>query len=375
MNLLAIAVADYVGLVLIIAMLVSSRIRRSAPRDEFKIFSIIAILSAVACVVDFLVFYSDGKAGFLMRLINHAGNTYCFIANPVFAVAWCIYTDLKLYSSRARIKRIYKYAALPGAILVVITVLNLFIPLIYVIDSNNVYHRLPLSYAFYLVEAFYMLYSVIILKRYESRYDKVSFFPIFLMLGPIILGSILQIVFYGVSLIWVSCAVGITSIYMAMQNEFSYQDTLTGQYNRAYLDYVLEKYSKNADSKLGGIMVDVDYFKVINDTFGHHVGDEALIDVARVILFSKPDTSILIRFAGDEFIVLMKDASDEELRKIVENIRNELKVFNENECRQYELSLSIGYTLYDYDKDNIDSFFRKMDNNMYEEKKLKHAER
>ena len=310
-----------------------------------------------------------------MRLINHAGNTYCFIANPVFAVAWCIYTDLKLYSSRARIKRIYKYAALPGAILVVITVLNLFIPLIYVIDSNNVYHRLPLSYAFYLVEAFYMLYSVIILKRYESRYDKVSFFPIFLMLGPIILGSILQIVFYGVSLIWVSCAVGITSIYMAMQNEFSYQDTLTGQYNRAYLDYVLEKYSKNADSKLGGIMVDVDYFKVINDTFGHHVGDEALIDVARVILFSKPDTSILIRFAGDEFIVLMKDASDEELRKIVENIRNELKVFNENECRQYELSLSIGYTLYDYDKDNIDSFFRKMDNNMYEEKKLKHAER
>lgn len=375
MNLLAIAVADYVGLVLIIAMLVSSRIRRSAPRDEFKIFSIIAILSAVACVVDFLVFYSDGKAGFLMRLINHAGNTYCFIANPVFAVAWCIYTDLKLYSSRARIKRIYKYAAIPGAILVVITVLNLFIPLIYVIDSNNVYHRLPLSYAFYLVEAFYMLYSVIILKRYESRYDKVSFFPIFLMLGPIILGSILQIVFYGVSLIWVSCAVGITSIYMAMQNEFSYQDTLTGQYNRAYLDYVLEKYSKNADSKLGGIMVDVDYFKVINDTFGHHVGDEALIDVARVILFSKPDTSILIRFAGDEFIVLMKDASDEELRKIVENIRNELKVFNENECRQYELSLSIGYTLYDYDKDNIDSFFRKMDNNMYEEKKLKHAER
>lgn len=375
MNLLAIAVADYVGLVLIIAMLVSSRIRRSAPRDEFKIFSIIAILSAVACVVDFLVFYSDGKAGFLMRLINHAGNTYCFIANPVFVVAWCIYTDLKLYSSRARIKRIYKYAAIPGAILVVITVLNLFIPLIYVIDSNNVYHRLPLSYAFYLVEAFYMLYSVIILKRYESRYDKVSFFPIFLMLGPIILGSILQIVFYGVSLMWVSFAVGITSIYMAMQNEFSYQDTLTGQYNRAYLDYVLEKYSKNADSKLGGIMVDVDYFKVINDTFGHHVGDEALIDAARVILFSKPDTSILIRFAGDEFIVLMKDASDEELRKIVENIRNELKVFNENECRQYELSLSIGYTLYDYDKDNIDSFFRKMDNNMYEEKKLKHAER
>ena len=54
-------------------------------------------------------------------------------------------------------------------------------------------------------------------------------------------------------------------------------------------------------------MVDVDYFKEINDTYGHHVGDEALIDVARILLFGKPDKAIAMRFAGDEFILLLKD--------------------------------------------------------------------
>ncbi len=122
-------------------------------------------------------------------------------------------------------------------------------------------------------------------------------------------------------------------------------------------------------------MIDVDYFKEINDTFGHHVGDEALKDVARVILLSKPDKATAIRFAGDEFIILLRKSSEDNIRQVVRDIRDELKLFNENEGRQYELSLSIGYTLYDPDKDNSDSFFKKMDDNMYEEKKLKHSER
>ena len=58
MNLVAIGVADYIGFILLVAMLVSSKIRRAAPRDEFKLFTIIAFLSAIACVVDYFVFFS-----------------------------------------------------------------------------------------------------------------------------------------------------------------------------------------------------------------------------------------------------------------------------------------------------------------------------
>ena len=375
MNMLAIAVADYIGFVLLIAMLISSHIRRSAKLDEYRLFTVIAFMSAVACVVDVLMFYCDGKSGAVFRFVNLVGNTYCFFTNPFFAIGWCMYTELKLYKSRSRIRKRYRYIAAPGIVFMLLALANLFFPIVFYLDESNVYHRLPLSYAFFIMEFLYMAYSVYTVMAYEARYGKVRFFPIWLMLGPIVLGCFLQLMFYGLSLIWVSLAIGLTSIYMSMQNEFSYLDTLTGLYNRAYLDYILEGYSKDPNSRLGGIMIDVDYFKKINDTFGHSVGDEALIDVARVLRFSKPDKALVVRFAGDEFILLMKDSTDESMQKIIKAIRDELDLFNETEGRHYKLSLSIGYTLFDPEKDNVDSFFRHMDDNMYEEKVQKHSER
>ncbi len=375
MNLVAIGIADIIAFGLIMAMLYSSRVRRADPRIEYRIFTIISMMAAVACVIDFLMFYSDGKPGIVFKFINVIGNTFCFMTNPLFTFGWCMYIEFRLYNSLARAKRIYRFVALPVALMFLITILNLFVPIIFYIDADNVYHRLPFSYVFYVVEFGYIIYSIFVVRQYEARFGKLRFFPVYVMIGPAFTGCLVQALFYGVSTIWVALAVGLTAIYMAMQNEFSYTDILTGLYNRAYLDYLIETYTKDHDSKLGGIMIDVDYFKEINDTFGHHVGDEALKDVARVILLSKPDTANAIRFAGDEFIILLRKSSEDNIRQVVRDIRDELKLFNENEGRQYELSLSIGYTLYDPDKDNSDSFFKKMDDNMYEDKKLKHAER
>ena len=375
MNILAVAIADYVAFVLLVALLLSSRIRRSKKQPEIQVFTITIILTMVACVLDFVMFYVDGKPGLFMRILNYAGNTYCFMANPIFIASWCLYEDLKLYRSVARVKRIYTYAFIPALVMVLITLVNIFIPLIFTIDETNTYSRLPLGYMFYIVDIGYLLFSIWILRSFQERYGKVRFFPLYLMIGPIFLGCVLQVVFYGVSLIWVSIAVGLTAIYMAIQNEFSYLDKLTGLFNRAYLDYMLENSVKDK-SNLGGIMIDVDYFKEINDTWGHSVGDEALIDVARIITFAKPDKAVAIRFAGDEFIVLVKGTTDNALDGIVKDIREELKLFNETEQRQYKLSLSLGYGIYDPAKESsIDAFLKHMDDYMYEEKNEKHAKR
>ena len=376
MNMVAVATSDYIGALLLIAMLVSSRIRRADDEHpEVRLFSVITILTLIACIVDYLTFYVDGKPGILMKLINMFGNTYCFIANPVFIASWCIYVDLRLYHSRSRIRKYYRFAMIPAEIMVIIAILNNFIPLIYYIDQQNVYHRLPLSYVYYLVDAGYLILSVFIIKGFERRYGKVRFFPMYLMVLPVVLGCAFQAAFYGVSLIWVSLAVGLTSMYMALQNEFSYLDRLTGLYNRAYFDYQLDAAIKDTGSKIGAIMIDVDYFKQINDTYGHSTGDEALIDVARVIRLSKPDKVVATRFAGDEFILLAKNTSDREMNAIIDSIREEVNMFNETENRQYKLSLSLGYAIYDPGKDTVDDFLKRMDDNMYDEKNQKHAKR
>ncbi len=307
MNILAIAITDYVGFILLVALLISSRIIRSNEAYlEFKLFTAIIILTMVACVLDFLMFYSDGKDGILFRIINIVGNTYSFVVNPIFVSCWCLYEDLKLYHSKNRVKKIYTFAFIPALIMAAAAIINNIIPIVYTIDEQNVYHRLPFSYAYYFVDAGYLIFSIFILTNYQKRYGKVRFFPLYLMIGPIVLGCGLQAIFYGISLIWVSMAIGLTSIYMSLQNEFSYLDKLTGLYNRAYLDYVIESAQKENASGFGGIMIDVDYFKQINDTYGHSVGDEALVDVARVITFAKPDKAIATRFDGDEIIILIK---------------------------------------------------------------------
>lgn len=376
MNLISVATSDYIGFVLLLALLVSSHIRRADDEHvEVKLFTIITILTMIACVVDFFMFYVDGKPGLIMRMINMLGNTYCFIANPLFIASWCVYADLRLYHSVARIKKVYRIAMIPAEVMVIIAIVNNFVPLIYFIDEFNVYHRLPLSYVYYLVDAGYLLLSVIILKNYEKKYGKVRFFPMYLMVMPIVLGCALQAIFFGISLIWVSLAVGLTSIYMSLQNEFSYLDRLTGLYNRAYLDYQLDSARKDNGGRFGAIMIDVDYFKQINDTYGHSIGDEALIDVARVITLSKPDKAVATRFAGDEFILLVKNTSDREMQSIIESIRDEVNMFNDTENRQYKLSLSLGYSIYDPAKDTVDDFLKHMDDNMYDEKNAKHAKR
>ncbi|MCR5669543.1 MAG: GGDEF domain-containing protein, partial [Butyrivibrio sp.] len=150
-------------------------------------------------------------------------------------------------------------------------------------------------------------------------------------------------------------------------------DTLTGLYNRAYLDYQLENGMKIPGKYHGGIMIDVDYFKQINDTYGHSVGDEALIDVARIITLAKPDKAIATRFAGDEFIILLADTSEKELESVLKSFKDELKLFNETEQRLYKLSLSMGYSIFEPGKDSVDDFLKHMDDKMYKEKEETHA--
>lgn len=373
MNIEAIATSDFMGFILLIALLISSRIRLSDDKHpEFRIYTVIVILTMVACVVDFVSFYVDGINNPGMRVVNLLTNTFCFVANPLFVASWCLYEDLKLYRSIARVKKLYTYVFIPAVIMALIALVNMFIPIVFKIDELNVYHRLPFSYVYYIVDIGYVILSIFIYKGYEHKYGKIRFFPLYLMIGPIIIGCAIQVLLYGVSLMWISTAVGLTAIYMSIQNEFSYLDKLTGLYNRAYLDYFLET-STREKNNLGGIMIDVDYFKQINDTYGHSYGDEALIDVARIITFGKPDKAVALRFAGDEFIILIKGVSEKQLQSIITGIRDELKLFNETEERRYKLSLSLGGSIYEPAHDSIDNFLKRMDDAMYEEKKEKHS--
>ena len=182
----------------------------------------------------------------------------------------------------------------------------------------------------------------------------------------------LQMVFYGMSFIWVSVSVGLVSLYINIQNEASWVDSLTGLYNRQYLSrFLLSNPERQPSGQLlGGILLDVDAFKEINDTYGHMCGDAALRDVGGLLRGLPLPGGFAARYAGDEFILVQPVDSEEEILAVADHLRQRTKEFNRTHRRPYRLSFSMGCSLW-HPGEPLDAFLRHMDERMYEEKRAK----
>ncbi len=107
----------------------------------------------------------------------------------------------------------------------------------------------------------------------------------------------------------------------------SVTDKLTGLYNRVKLDSVFEKEIQRAErfkQPFSIIMVDVDHFKQVNDTYGHQVGDQVLIDVAKVLLKNTRDIDLLGRWGGEEFMIICPQTDLSGGLKLAEHLREKL---------------------------------------------------
>lgn len=371
MNMQAIVITNLIGCAMLIILLISSYLVRQRKTLSDKLFTSMIVMTGFACMVETLTFFCDGKSFFGAGAIIMLGNTYLYSTNMCVSALWCIYTVLKLYQNTERIKKYYRIICIPAVIMIIIIIINLKGRFLFTIDENNSYKRRPLIYALYGVTAFYLVFTVFLRYRYKIRCGRVKFFPIWMLLAPPIIGTLIQIFNYGVSLAWTSVALGLVGIHMALQNEHSYIDPLTRLYNRNYLDYALAVISGKSTCT-AGLLIDLDYFKSINDKYGHSVGDEALIDAALIIQSSVPEKADAIRFAGDEFIVIIHNSSEEEINETAENIKRAVKDFNENGQKIYKLSFSIGSSIFTSGS-SVDEFFSRMDENMYSEKREKHS--
>ena len=104
-------------------------------------------------------------------------------------------------------------------------------------------------------------------------------------------------------------------------------DKLTELYNRSYLEPFLESEinaAKKEHQKISVIMVDMDHFKEINDTYGHIVGDHVLMIFAQVVLKCIRKTDIIARYGGDEFIVVLPNTDTDTARSVAERIREDV---------------------------------------------------
>jgi two-component system cell cycle response regulator len=154
-------------------------------------------------------------------------------------------------------------------------------------------------------------------------------------------------------------------------------DDLTGLYNRRGFTDLGEQYLKLARRSGRGVTMvylDLDRFKTINDSLGHHVGDRALLRVADILRATFRRSDIIARLGGDEFGVLALEAADESSELLVQRLRERVVDFNRSSPEPYQLSVSIGMAHHDDDlRVRLEDMVAEADSAMYREKHGKRA--
>lgn len=148
-------------------------------------------------------------------------------------------------------------------------------------------------------------------------------------------------------------------------------DSLTGLYNRGQFDKRLKQEiatSKRTDSTLCCIMSDIDFFKKINDTYGHAIGDFALKEIARIVTRQIRENDIAARYGGEEFVILLPFTTIDEAKTVAERIRKKIesKKFKTGSL-ELHITVSLGLSIFEPQKNNTD-FQKEADSALYEAK-------
>ncbi len=224
----------------------------------------------------------------------------------------------------------------------------------------------------YIYMAAILFYTIRRARREENRQERskhlfVGFFPLM-----VIAGGIVQMVWFPyIPIFCFTSLILMLIFYIESINLRISLDPLTNLNNRAQLArYVSQPSNLHQDGRLTYVvMMDIDNFKGINDTYGHAEGDKALVLVAdslKQVVSSRNMPAFLGRYGGDEFVLIIHPAEREEIERLIAAVRAEIDArVKEIPC---PISVSAGYDELTGDQDSFQSCLRRADKKLYEDK-------
>jgi diguanylate cyclase (GGDEF)-like protein len=146
-----------------------------------------------------------------------------------------------------------------------------------------------------------------------------------------------------------------------------FKDHLTGLYNRRYFHAEMTRLDVKRNYPMGLIMGDLNGLKLINDAFGHCLGDEMIQEVSQVLLSCCRKDDIVSRIGGDEFAVILPNTKKSELEGLLKRIKVEI---SERNVANIQISLAIGFSVKTSSEDHFNKFFKRAEDMMYKDKLL-----
>lgn len=362
-NIPAILIANAMGLAILFVVAVGNLWRLNYVSKENMCLRIMVLCGIMNCIADPACFLADGHSGLLNRILVIGCNSLLYLGGLIIAFVWVYLISIRL---QVKLRNIHnKILHTIFMVMVLVLIANLFVPILFYVDENNVYSRLAGYWVYNVCYFAFMLDGLVLYLRQRYMSGGLKFFPVWAFIFPAAFGMSAQAMFYGISTATPFTTVSVVCVIICLQNEFMLRDKLTGLYNRFYLDDVENKLKKFHNLNYSAIMLDVNGFKKINDEFGHNVGDKALIEVASILTDAVGRVGEVIRYAGDEFIIIINRQNENEVEKAVARINDFIDKFNNEGNRLYKFSVAIGYCKLDLKNDTMDGCMDKMDKLMY----------
>jgi diguanylate cyclase (GGDEF)-like protein len=325
------------------------------------ILKFVILFSGIALVFEPLTWIFDGEVFPGAFFLEYSTNFILYILSPILGGFMLSYVDYHVFKQPERIykKHFYQQMTLVTFVLLIV---NFFYPIYFSVSpGDNRFHGGPyenLHYAMITLMYFYMVYLVL-----KNRKRTTTFIMkiVFVFFGLPVIGMIIQLSFSHLHFSWALIVLALLVAYIYLETTSTDEDYLTHLFNRKsyelYTQHLIE-----LNKPFSVILIDLNDFKHINDHYGHHKGDQVLIQFSQILLKVFSPKGFVSRLGGDEFIVVLErpEHFDE---KEADVIRQHL--LKSDDPLMHSLSFSYGYKVFSSHM-TMDELYASVDREMYQ---------
>jgi diguanylate cyclase (GGDEF)-like protein len=351
-------------------------IKRHGENDFGRHFNVLVILLGIYIVSDMLTFIFDGINDPIARCINIITmfTTVSMTGVVGFYFSFCF--DAFFFKR----KRMSVFAMIPAISLTVLAFVNIFTGWFYTVSPENVYQRkflYPLNFVLEYIYVFEVIIKALMLK-YETKIERTEKMRVTFILActlSLTFGFAQAFTNGKIALHCLGLTISLFDIFIRIQDDQISRDLLTGINNRHALDSYIQIKTKQYERglfearRLYLLMIDINKFKAINDNHGHHEGDYALKDVARVLKdigYELGNSFFIARYGGDEFMCIFESDSEVAVETLIKEIKRGVTLTESG--RRHNITVSVGCSAYRGSSMSVDYWLISADKAMYVDK-------
>lgn len=368
--------ADLLVYSIIINIILYFYLRSHSTRENYSARLFRGVMLLIAMITTFeVVSWMTGELDNQRQIPIHYWSNALFLASTALPAGFSIaYLDYKIFNNKEKSLRRLVYYLIPTYINIGMAIYNHFDRgfLFYIADNNQYYRGIGVNIS--MASTYVMLIAVVIFfLRYKQLIrGRVAQAIIILFFLPVI-GSLLQTMAYGTTLGMPSYTLSGLIIFLILEKDEMSKDPLTNLYTRSNMESRL-RYKLKSLEPFTVMIIDMNDFKQINDSFGHAEGDCVLVKAAEILTRSTNIEDMICRYGGDEFLMIIECPQDIG-EEVIRRVDHQLALLNESNP-QYRVEMSYGYQFVKQPGDvELSALLHDIDRKMYDDKARRKAMR